>query len=231
MAGSDDGHWFHGKITRENAVNILSAHGKNEGIFLVRESKTVPGDFVLSLWHENQALHFQIQNRGGIFFSIDDGPVFQGLDSLVDYYRNDADGLPIRLTSYCHGGPPPSSIRKRGVQTSLHNACVEGNSSLVRKYLKENPSDVNARNEHGASPLHEASGRALDGVVSMLLKAGADVRSRDNSGSTPLMVIFINSIVISLFAVCFLAFIQCKRVCLIFSLTKSLIFSSGDCCL
>ena len=188
MAGNDDCQWFHGKITRENALNILSAHGKKEGVFLVRESKTVPGDLVLSLWHDNQALHFQIQNRGGIFFSIDDGPVFQGLDSLIDYYRNDADGLPIRLTSYCQGGPPPSSIRKRGVQTRLHNACSDGNSSLVRKLLKENPSDVNARNEHGATPLHEASVRGIDGVVSLLLKAGADVKSRDNSGLTPLQV-------------------------------------------
>ncbi|XP_032240951.1 tyrosine-protein kinase HTK16 isoform X2 [Nematostella vectensis] len=179
--------WFHGEMSREAAVDILVKHGKKEGLFLVRESKTIPGDYVLSLWTTNQALHFQIQCRGDIYFCIDDGPIFHGLDSLVDYYRENADGLPIRLTQFCPGIPPPSSTCKHGYQTPLHQACRDGNINLVQKLLRENPLDVNARNEFGATPLHEATSSGFDDVVQLLLQYNADPRSRDNNGFTGLI--------------------------------------------
>ena len=188
MNHCDYSAWFHGKLSRENAVNILLQHGKGEGVFLVRESKAVPGDYVLSLWSGNQALHFQIQCRGDVYFSIDDGPLFHGLDTLIDYYRENANGLPIRLTEFCPGNPPPSSTRKHGIQTALHQACKDGNVSVVCKLISEGFRDINARNELGATPLHEAAIKGFDDVVTVLLKHGAGLRCRDNNGRTPLQV-------------------------------------------
>lgn len=188
MNARDDTSWYHGSLPREEAVNTLIKHGKKEGLFLVRKSQTVPGDYVLSLWNCNQALHFQIQCRGDIYFSIDDGPVFHGLDSLIEYYRENADGLPIRLVQYCAGNPPPAEARRNGIQTPLHQACMDRNKVLVQRLLRENPLDVNARNENGRTPLHLAALTGADEIVSLLLQRNADPRCRDNNGHTVLMV-------------------------------------------
>lgn len=49
--------WFHGTIDRKDVPNLL----KNEGDYLVRESSTKPGQFVLSTRSEGQIRHFIIQ--------------------------------------------------------------------------------------------------------------------------------------------------------------------------
>jgi len=43
-----DSRWFHGHITSKDAEKLLLDKGKN-GSFLVRESNSKPGDFVLSV--------------------------------------------------------------------------------------------------------------------------------------------------------------------------------------
>lgn len=190
FASLDDASWYHGRITRDQAIEILLQNGRQEGLFLVRNKAGGSEDnFVLSLWHGNQALHFQIQSRGGIYYSIDDGPSFEGLDSLIEYYREQADGLPIRLTQFCQGNPPPASCRKHGVTTPLHLACAEGNFKLVLGLLTgQNQSDITTRNENGVTPLHEAALRGDEDIVSILLRHGADTKSKDDGGNTPLQV-------------------------------------------
>lgn len=45
--------------------------GGEEGLFLVRDSNTSAGDFVLSVLFENQVVHYQIRRHGeDAFFSI-----------------------------------------------------------------------------------------------------------------------------------------------------------------
>jgi tyrosine-protein kinase len=47
-----DEKWFHPKDkipSRECADQVLRKHGMEEGLFLVRESSTADGDFVLSV--------------------------------------------------------------------------------------------------------------------------------------------------------------------------------------
>ena len=184
-----DCSWYHGRITREQAIDILFQNGRQEGLFLVRSKAGAEDNFVLSLWHGSQALHFQIQCRGGIYYSIDDGPIFEGLDTLIEYYTEQADGLPIRLSQFCKGNPPPTSCRKHGVTTALHLACAEGNLNLVSGLLTGgNQSDVSTRNEQGVTPLHEAAFRGYQDIVLLLLKHGADTKCKDDSGNTPLQV-------------------------------------------
>jgi c-src tyrosine kinase len=41
--------WFHGKITREFAEQLLMP--REEGLYLVRESTNFPGDYTLCVWY------------------------------------------------------------------------------------------------------------------------------------------------------------------------------------
>ena len=74
--GRDDA-WFHplrNVPTREEAEERLREHGFGEGLFLVRESTSSNGDFVLSVFHRSEVIHYQIRKRGDdAFFSLAEG--------------------------------------------------------------------------------------------------------------------------------------------------------------
>ena len=128
--------WFHGRITRDNACHLLSSAGQalREGYFLVRESTHRSGDFVVSVVIKGEIQHFQILHRGDAWYSIDNGPVFQGLDELVKHYQASSNGLPIPLGQPVLGQAPPSHTLKR-YNTELHRAVLSGNADHVRTIL------------------------------------------------------------------------------------------------
>ena len=191
-ASNETLYWYHGRITRDAAMRILHSQARNrDGCFLVRDCSSAPGDYVISIWANHQILHYQVHCNGDNRFSIDDGPVFTGLDTLVSHYLVKSDGLPCRLTTFCKGSLPPPQALKFGVDTPLHKACTNGNTSQVIKLLQEMYSnqEVNARNDQGSSPLHIASSLGHEEVVLLLLQYGADVRASSSSGTTALQVI------------------------------------------
>jgi tyrosine-protein kinase len=50
---------------------VMSVDGSEDGAFLVRESNTAVGDYVLSVLHEGEVVHYQIRRHGeDAFFSI-----------------------------------------------------------------------------------------------------------------------------------------------------------------
>ena len=57
-------NWYHGLLTRSEAENILKMNGFGEGLFLIRESSSAAGDFVLSVVHDNDVIHYQVRRRG-----------------------------------------------------------------------------------------------------------------------------------------------------------------------
>ena len=62
--------WFHGKLSRDDAEKLIQDLN-SEGGFLVRESFASPGDFVLTLLHNGDIVHYQILRHGeDAFFSI-----------------------------------------------------------------------------------------------------------------------------------------------------------------
>ena len=44
--------WYHGRVSRVDAEKVLESHGSVEGSFLVRDSLTMTGEYVLSLCHQ-----------------------------------------------------------------------------------------------------------------------------------------------------------------------------------
>ena len=49
-----------------------------------------------------------------------------GLEMLIAYYQEDAQGLSTRLNEMCKGQPPPPDTRRHGRTNLLHRATKEG---------------------------------------------------------------------------------------------------------
>lgn len=64
MAGNfdaeDRGSWFWGRLSRQEAVSLLQ--GQRHGVFLVRDSITSPGDYVLSVSENSKVSHYIINS-------------------------------------------------------------------------------------------------------------------------------------------------------------------------
>ncbi|XP_046547112.1 tyrosine-protein phosphatase non-receptor type 11-like isoform X2 [Haliotis rubra] len=77
--------WFHGHISGKEAEKCLMDKGKN-GSYLVRESQSKPGDFVLSVRCEDKITHVKIRYHEEKY-DVGGGEQFQTLSELVDHYK------------------------------------------------------------------------------------------------------------------------------------------------
>uniref|UniRef100_A0A673BP58 protein-tyrosine-phosphatase n=1 Tax=Sphaeramia orbicularis TaxID=375764 RepID=A0A673BP58_9TELE len=87
--------WYHGHLSGRDAEKLLTEKGK-AGSFLVRESQSKPGDFVLSVLtneekHENvdrktKVTHVMIRYQDGKY-DVGGGERFDTLADLVDHYK------------------------------------------------------------------------------------------------------------------------------------------------
>lgn len=75
--------WYFGRISRHEAENLLQ--GKKPGLYLVRESATSPGDFVLCVSENGRVSHYIINLRGDQLIIGDQR--FGDLPKLIDFYR------------------------------------------------------------------------------------------------------------------------------------------------
>ena len=72
--------WFHGKITRQQAEELLKP--REDGLFLIRESTNYPGDYTLCVCHAGKVEHYRILYRENQL-TIDEEGFFRNLDELV----------------------------------------------------------------------------------------------------------------------------------------------------
>jgi len=82
--------WFRGKLTRQQATNILNSEDQN-GIFLVRDSTTCPGDYVLCVKEDHKISHYIINkmtNHGTteVQYKIGD-QMFADIPSVLQFYQ------------------------------------------------------------------------------------------------------------------------------------------------
>lgn len=103
--------WFFGKITRKDAERHLKLPQSGLGTFLIRESETEPGSFVLCV-HDNDprrgdcVKHYKIRklDNGGCY--ITSKAVFTTHSELIKHYQNTEDGLCRKLTLACSKPKP-----------------------------------------------------------------------------------------------------------------------------
>ncbi|KAI4545861.1 hypothetical protein MG293_002416 [Ovis ammon polii] len=79
--------WFHEGLSRHQAESLLM--GKELGFFIIRASQSSPGDFSISVRHEDDVQHFKVMrdNKGNYFLWTEK---FPSLNKLVDYYRKNS---------------------------------------------------------------------------------------------------------------------------------------------
>ncbi|XP_065901648.1 crk-like protein [Dysidea avara] len=75
--------WYHGRIDRMTTEAVLG--GKRAGLFLVRDSSTCPGDYVLSVSENSRVSHYIITRRGGQYVIGDQ--TFEDIPQVIEFYR------------------------------------------------------------------------------------------------------------------------------------------------
>jgi len=94
--------WFHGHMTGQDAQNLLMEKGKN-GSYLVRESVSQIGDYVISIRSDDHVRHVMMRCLDGKF-DVGGEPTFPTMSALVDFYsqnpmvvENDSTILHLKL--------------------------------------------------------------------------------------------------------------------------------------
>ncbi|KAF9894874.1 hypothetical protein FE257_004495 [Aspergillus nanangensis] len=166
----------HGEIVR-----LLLEHGAAHGPF-GSDRWTVLG------WAAQAGLEEIISllllRRQQVDVNAADGEGFTALRGAVDYNQEMAAWLLLR-----QGNADINKADNRGF-TPLHAAVQKWDENrdrtLVWMLLHHEGVLVNTVTKHGFTPLHIAATNGLDEVVWLLLRKGADLMRRDNSGRTAL---------------------------------------------
>lgn len=157
------------------------------GIFLVRDSTTSRGDYVLSVLYNESVTHYQIRrHQDDSFFSIFDPTPVHGLDKLIDYYRENQGDLVTTLNKFIKNKPPPSYDTLSGKTNLLHRVISIGNLDLVKEVISDKSRNMETKNELGQTAAHITSISGRDEIMEMLLKRRINLSCRDTEGYTPL---------------------------------------------
>ncbi|XP_019757669.2 tyrosine-protein phosphatase corkscrew-like isoform X1 [Dendroctonus ponderosae] len=78
--------WFHGHLSGRDAEKLILDRGKN-GSFLVRESQSKPGDFVLSVRTDDKVTHVMIRCTPDNKYDVGGGEKFNTLAELIEHYK------------------------------------------------------------------------------------------------------------------------------------------------
>lgn len=77
--------WYHGNLSGKEAEKLILDHGKN-GSFLVRESRSKPDNYVLSVRVEDKVTQVIIRKQNNKY-DIGGGESFPSLCELIEYYK------------------------------------------------------------------------------------------------------------------------------------------------
>ncbi|XP_050360780.1 tyrosine-protein phosphatase corkscrew-like isoform X2 [Nymphalis io] len=77
--------WYHGGISAKEAEHLMMDKGRN-GSFLVRESQTHPGEYVLSVRVRGRVSHVMIRKQNNKY-DVGSGEQFDDLVGLIEHFR------------------------------------------------------------------------------------------------------------------------------------------------
>ncbi|KAI2798595.1 protein tyrosine phosphatase, non-receptor type 11, partial [Blomia tropicalis] len=77
--------WFHGPLSAQDAEKLILDKGKN-GSFLVRQSRSKPGDYAISVRTDDKVTHVMIRCTEGKY-DVGGGDQFASLTDLIEHYK------------------------------------------------------------------------------------------------------------------------------------------------
>ncbi|KAJ8277781.1 hypothetical protein GJAV_G00079820 [Gymnothorax javanicus] len=165
--------WYHGSIPRQVAENLI----KRDGDFLIRDSLSSPGDYVLTCQWKNSPQHFKI-NRKVVAMN----EAYSRVQYLFE--KEGFDSIPALVRYYVGNRKPVSevvgAIIFQPINRSLPLRCLEERYGLapvrVEALMPERKSQVSKR-----LSLNIMNGHSQDSTLSR----GNLLRSRDKCGSQP----------------------------------------------
>ena len=129
--------WFHGSITRKEAV--LSLNSGINGSFLVRESESKLGEFSISLCYDGRVYHYSIHTDPQTFqYFVTPESKFESLPELVAHHSKNSDGL-VTVLHYAAPNPlkPPTySLSHEVDEWKVNRSDIEMGQKLVEGWCK-----------------------------------------------------------------------------------------------
>ncbi|CAB1459627.1 unnamed protein product [Pleuronectes platessa] len=176
--------WFHGQLTREAAESLFG----RDGDFLVRDSSSSPGDYVLSCLWKNGPMHFKIirvvlrpkQGHARELFQFEEDR-FDNVPALIRFYVGGR-----RPISQASGAvifqPITRTLPLRVInEQNADNQSISGQSSSSRGAGREKNSEPNNRfsfSSTHADTLH---------LINPLLRTGSQPANLENVGRKPFL--------------------------------------------
>ncbi|XP_063150451.1 SH2 domain-containing protein 3A [Candoia aspera] len=160
--------WYHGCLPRQEAESLL----RNDGEFLIRDSHSSLGDYVLSCHWGGQALHFKI-------IRVVLRPRKGYSRTLFQFEQEQFDNIPALVRFY---------VGNQKVISDVSGAVVSRpvNRSVPIRWLKERFSDTGrppGPSEEEGAPLRRFSFRTA--TAGEQIGDGNLLRTKDRSGSDP----------------------------------------------
>lgn len=157
--------WFHGHMSGKEAETMMLDKGKN-GSFLVRESQSKPGDFVLSVRLEDKITHVMIRHHTDGKYDVGGGEKFDDLTDLVEHYKKnpmvEKSGTVVQLkTPFNNTRINAASIEDRVKVLQKENKNVSGKAGFYEEFevlQKQESKHLYSRKE-GERPENKAKNR------------------------------------------------------------------------
>ncbi|KAM4827716.1 crk-like protein isoform 2-T2 [Thomomys bottae] len=116
---SDRSAWYMGPVSRQEAQTRLQ--GQRHGMFLVRDSSTCPGDYVLSVSENSRVSHYIINSLPNRRFKIGDQE-FDHLPALLEFYKiHYLDTTTLIEPAPRYPSPPMGSVSAPNLPTAEEN--------------------------------------------------------------------------------------------------------------